>query len=117
MQPGTSNPMMNDPFYLFFGIFGLVIGASIVWFLLAEHPFETSEVRGGPVDDLEIPLLVKLMADEGRPVDEETVARLLEFHDSYFDGKIQDSVAAAEWARAQAERERLIQGMASRDVV
>jgi hypothetical protein len=109
--------MTSDPFYIFFGIFGAVIGAAVVWFLLAEHPFETGEVKGGPIDELEVPLLVKLLADDGKPVDEATVTRLLEFHSSYFDGKIRDSVAEAERARGEEERTRAIQELARRDVV
>jgi hypothetical protein len=120
--------MNADPFYIFFGIFGLVIGAGVVWFLLAEHPFERPEVRGGPIDELEVPLLAKLMAEDGRPLDEESIARLIHLHQAYFDGRISDMVSAAEDARMTAEMERLakeqeaehvgeIQDMARRDVV
>jgi len=74
------------PFYFFFGLLGLAIGAMGTWFLLANHPFESLEAPGGPVDDLEAPYLVEKMAAEGRPVDEGTVVRLLELHGAYVEG-------------------------------
>jgi hypothetical protein len=103
-------------FSLFLGIVGLVVGAMVVWFLLAEHPFEGPEVRGGPVDQLEAPMLVELMAQEGMPVDEAAVSRLLELHAAYFDGTIHETVADAEMARLEQERARTISEMARRDV-
>jgi hypothetical protein len=99
---------VDTPFFLFFGIMGLVAGGLIVWFLMVEHPFETAEVRGGPVDAVEASLLVKALAADGVTVDEETVVKLLELHTAYFDGRIYDSLAAAENARIAAERARLI---------
>jgi hypothetical protein len=99
---------VDTPFYLFFGIMGLVAGGLIVWFLMIEHPFENAEIRGGPVDQVEVPLLVKSMADDGVIVDEAIVARVIELHEAYFDGRIYDSLVAAENARIEAERARLI---------
>ena len=109
MTPNTT------PFYVFFGILGLVAGAAVVWFVLAAHPFE-HEVRGGPVDDLEAGLIAKMLADEGRTVDEVTVSRIIALHDAYFDGVINDSVAAAEAARLEAERRKDDGEMESKDV-
>jgi hypothetical protein len=98
---------VDFPFYLFFGIMGLVAGGLIVWLLMAERAFEIGEVRGGPVDEAEAPLLVCALAEDGHTVDEATVQKLLELHDAYFDGRIRDSLAAAENARLEAERVRL----------
>jgi hypothetical protein len=74
------------PFYFFFGLLGLAIGALGAWFLLSNHPFESLETPGGPVDAAETPYLVERMAAEGMPVDEAAVARLLELHGAYVDG-------------------------------
>jgi hypothetical protein len=95
------------PYYFFFGILGLVVGGLIVWFLMADHPFESLETPGGPVDAAEVSLLAGEMADDGRPIDEETVAKLLEFHGAYVDGKIREAQAAAEAARLEAARGRM----------
>ena len=97
---------LDMPFYFFFGIVGLVAGGLIVWFLLAEHPFESLETPGGPVDSAEASLLAKEMADDGRPINEDTITRLLQLHGAYVDGKINDSLAAAEAARLEAEPAR-----------
>jgi hypothetical protein len=105
---------VDFPFYLFFGIMGLVAGGLIVWLLMAERAFEAGEVRGGPVDEAEAPLLVRALAEDGHTVDEAAVQRLLELHDAYFDGRIHDSLAAAESARIQAERLRLAAAEAER---
>jgi hypothetical protein len=94
---------LDMPYYFFFGILGLVAGGLIVWFLLAEHPFESLETPGGPVDSTEASLLAKEMADDGRPIDEETITKLLVLHGAYVDGKIRDAQAAAETARLEAE--------------
>ena len=56
---------LDMPFYFFFGILGLVAGGLIVWFLMADHPFESLETPGGPVDEAEVSLLAKEMADDG----------------------------------------------------
>jgi hypothetical protein len=108
---------LDMPFYLFFGIVGLVVGGLVVWFLLAEHPFESVEIPGGPVDSVEASLLVKEMADDGRPIDEETITKLLELHGAYVDGVFRETQAAAESARLEAERTRRIEEMARKDVV
>ncbi len=98
---------VETPFYFFFGLLGLVAGALIVWFLMAERPFERPEVEGGPVDSLEAPLIVAAMKDDGIEVSEATVAQIVAFHQAYFQGRIYDSLAAAEEARISAERARL----------
>jgi hypothetical protein len=99
--------MNAGPFYVFFGILGLMVGAMVVWFVMAEHPFESAEVPGGPVDDAEASLLAGMMAKEGRPVDEAAVARLLQLHGEYVDGRIRDALAAQDQARLEAERREL----------
>ncbi len=106
---------LDMPFYFFFGIVGLVAGGLVVWFLLAEHPFESLETPGGPVDAAEASLLAKQMADSGHPIDEDTITRLLQLHGAYVDGKINESLAAAEAARLEAERARLAQETAPKD--
>jgi hypothetical protein len=98
---------VDTPFYLFFGVLGLVAGGLIVWFLMIDHPFENAEVRGGPIDSVEVPLLVDTLARDGIRVDEATVGKLLQLHQAYFDGRIYDSLTAAENARTAAERARL----------
>ncbi len=95
------------PFYFFFGILGLVAGALIVWFLMSERLLQAPEVEGGPVDDLEAPLIVASLKDDGIETDEATVARIVSLHQAYFRGQINDSLAAAEEARISAERARL----------
>jgi hypothetical protein len=100
---------MDMPFYLFFGIVGLVVGGLVVWFLLSEHPFESMETPGGPVDAVEASLLAKQMADDGRSIDEETIAKLLELHGAYVDGVIRETQAAAEAARLESERTQPIE--------
>jgi hypothetical protein len=74
------------PFYFFFGLLGLAIGAFGVWFVLANHPFESLETPGGPVDAAEASYLAERMAADGMPVDEAVVVRLLELHGAYVDG-------------------------------
>jgi hypothetical protein len=89
------------PFYFFFSILGLLIGGLLTWFFLADHPFESLEVPGGPVDEAEGPLLAKEMAADGYPIDEDIVVRLLHLHGNYVDGRIREAQAAAEAARFQ----------------
>jgi hypothetical protein len=97
------------PFYFFFGILGLVIGGLLTWFFLADHPFESLEAPGGPVDLVEASLLVKELAADGITVEEPTVVRILNMHGSYVDGKIREAQAAAEADRAEALRQAKIQ--------
>jgi hypothetical protein len=97
------------PFYFFFGLLGLVIGGLLTWFFLADHPFESLETPGGPVDAVEASLLVKELAADGVAVDEPTVIRILNMHGSYVDGKIREAQAAAESERAEARRQRKAQ--------
>lgn len=86
------------PFYFFFGLLGLVVGGLLTWFFLAEHPFETLETPGGPVDSVEASFLAGQMESEGTPVDEATVTRLLELHGTYVEGYNRDE-AVREMAR------------------
>ncbi len=97
--------MNAGPFYVFFGILGLMIGALVVWFVLAEHPFESAEVPGGPVDDAESALLARMMADEGSPMDERTVERLLHLHGEYVEGRIRQVMEEQDAARLEAEKQ------------
>jgi hypothetical protein len=108
---------LDMPFYLFFGIVGLVVGGMVVWFLLAEHPFESMETPGGPVDAVEASLLAKEMADDGQPIDEDTITKLLELHGAYVDGVFRETQNAAETARLESDRTRRSEEMAHQDVV
>jgi hypothetical protein len=92
------------PFYFFFAILGLLIGALLTWFLLADHPFESIETPGGPVDPVEASLLSKELAEDGIALDEATIAHVLNLHGAYVDGKIREAQATAEASRAEAER-------------
>jgi hypothetical protein len=101
------------PFYFFFGLLGLAIGALGAWFLLANHPFESLETPGGPVDAAEASYLAERMAAEGMPVDEAVVVRLLELHGAYVDGMAEpeyaplpepEPVEAPEPAASKADR-------------
>ncbi len=83
------------PFYFFFGVLGLVIGGLVSWFFMADHPFETPETPGGPVDALEAAFLSGQLEAEGTPVDEETITRLLELHGAYVTGYTRDQEVAA----------------------
>jgi len=86
------------PFYFFFGLLGLVAGGLITWFFLAEHPFESLETPGGPVDSVEASLLAEEMEADGLPMDEATVVKLLELHGAYVEGKIRAAQEAEEAA-------------------
>jgi hypothetical protein len=97
------------PFYFFFGLLGLVIGGLIAWFFLADHPFESLETPGGPVDLLEAGLLAREMAADGIEIDEATITRLLNLHGAYVDGQIREAQAAAEAERIEAERQQIRQ--------
>lgn len=105
------------PFYFFFAILGLLIGAVLTWFLLADHPFESIETPGGPVDPVESSLLSKELAAGGIALDEATISRVLDLHGAYVDGRIREAQATAEAARTEAERARSIQDLARKDVV
>src|ERR1035437_2469061 len=103
------------PFYFFFGLLGLVIGGLVTWFFLANHPFESLETPGGPVDAVEASLLVTEWAADGIAVDEPTVVRILNMHGSYVDGKIREAQAVAEAERAETQRQRKDQEEAAAD--
>jgi hypothetical protein len=95
------------PFYFFFGLLGLVAGGLLTWFFLAEHPFESLETPGGPVDSVEASLLAEEMEADGLPMDEATVVKLLELHGAYVEGKGRAVQEAAEVAQEAAEVARL----------
>ena len=103
------------PFYFFFGLLGLVIGGLLVWFFLADHPFESFETPGGPVDTVEAPLLAKELKADGVSIDEATIIRLLNLHGAYVDGKIREAQAAAEAARLEAARTQASQEMTGKN--
>jgi hypothetical protein len=84
------------PFYFFCLVIGIIVGAILTWFLLADHPFESREAPGGPVDEVEAGLLASQLATAGTRVDEETVARVLELHGAYVVGRIHDEEARGE---------------------
>jgi hypothetical protein len=95
---------MDMPFYFFFGLLGLAVGALVVWLLLADHPFEAAELPTGPVDAVEATMLVAAMAKRGRTVDEETVVDLIEVHNAYVEGRIEEELALAAADRIEAAR-------------
>jgi hypothetical protein len=103
------------PFYFFFGLLGLVIGGLLTWFFLADHPFESIETPGGPVDSVEASLLAHEMEADGVAIDEATVVKLLNLHGAYVDGRIREAQAAAETARLEAERAQLPEPAATKD--
>jgi hypothetical protein len=103
------------PFYFFFGLLGLVIGGLVTWFFLADHPFESLETPGGPVDAVEASVLAKEMAADGKVIDEATIVRLLDLHGAYVDGKIREAQAAAEAARLEAERAQITRESTEKD--
>ena len=98
------------PFYFFFGVLGLVVGGLVVWFLLAEHPFEVPEELAGPVDSVETALIAHEMASRGRPVDEAAVNEVLEIHAAYLEGRFESEHERAERERQRAERAALRAG-------
>jgi len=85
---------MDMPFYFFFGLLGLAIGALVVWLLLADHPFEGPEQQVGPVDEVEATMIAGALAKRGRPVDEETVVGVIALHNAYLEGTISQELAA-----------------------
>jgi hypothetical protein len=90
------------PYYFFFALLGLLIGALLTWFFLADHPFESLETPGGPVDEVEAGLLQQEMVADGYAIEEATIVRLLHLHGNYVDGKIREAQAAADAARIEA---------------
>jgi hypothetical protein len=92
------------PYYFFFGLLGLVIGGLVAWYFVADHPFESTETPGGPVDSVEATLLAKEMAADGIEIDEATIVKLLELHGSYVEGKIREEQAAADAKRLEAAK-------------
>jgi hypothetical protein len=88
------------PYYFFFAVLGLVIGGLLTWLFLAEHPFESLETPGGPVDPAEASLLARQMEEAGTPIDEDTVTKLLLLHGAYVDGTIHKTGADPEHARS-----------------
>ena len=109
----TEGPEM--PFYFFFGLLGLVIGGLLTWFFLADHPFESLETPGGPVDLLEAGLLAKELAADGIEIDETTIVRLLNLHGAYVDGRIREAQVAAEAERIDADLRQARQEKAGGD--
>jgi len=103
------------PFYFFFGLLGLVIGGLLTWFFLADHPFESLETPGGPVDLLEAGLLAKELAADGIEIDETTIVRLLNLHGAYVDGRIREAQVAAEAERIDADLRQARQEKAGGD--
>lgn len=85
---------MDMPFYFFFGLLGLAIGALVVWLLLADHPFEGPEQQVGPVDEVEATMIAGALAKRGRPVDEETVVGVIALHNAYLEGTVSQELAA-----------------------
>ena len=92
----------EQPFYLFFGLIGLVLGGVLVWFLMADHPFENRGSPPGPVDDLEAGLLAGEMTRRGQPIDEETVAQVLALHSAYLEGRYADELERTRETRLDA---------------
>ncbi len=93
---------MDMPFYFFFGLLGLAVGALVVWLLLADHPFEGPEPPIGPVDEVEATMLVRAMAGRGSAMDEKTVVDLIELHTAYLEGRISDDLVVTARPRGGA---------------
>lgn len=74
------------PFYFYTIILGIVIGAVFTWFLVADHPFESRETPGGPVDEVEAGVLATQMKSSGFDVNEVAVTKLLQLHGEYVVG-------------------------------
>jgi len=84
------------PWYFFCLIIGLLIGALLTWFLLADHPFESREAPGGPVDQLESGVLASQLKEAGIQVEEATITRVLELHGAYVVGRLEDEPAGVD---------------------
>jgi len=72
-------------------------------------PSNRSRPRADRSDEAEVSLLAKEMADDGRPIDEDTITKLLGLHGDYVDGRIREAQAKAEASRIEAERAKLAQ--------
>src|SRR5512140_3969405 len=75
------------PFYFWTVILGMAIGATLTWFLVADHPFETREAPAGPVDDLEAGVIADSLKAEGTELPEDTIVRVLKLHGVYIVGR------------------------------
>jgi hypothetical protein len=84
------------PFYFYAIILGIVIGAVFTWFIVADHPFESREAPGGPVDPLEAGVLAAQMQSAGIDVDEKAVVLLLQLHGAYVVGDQIEAPASVE---------------------
>jgi hypothetical protein len=84
------------PFYFYTIVLGIAIGAVFTWFLVADHPFESLEAPGGPVDGLESGVLASQMRSAGFEVDEAAVTRLLQLHGAYVVGERLDEAGRGE---------------------
>ena len=91
------------PFLFFCLILGMVVGGLLTWFMIADHPFESREAPGGPVDPLEAGVVAGQMADAGQPVDEASVKKVLELHGAYVVGRFREEQRKAEVERAAGE--------------
>lgn len=85
---------MNAEFNWWLLIVGLVVGAGLVWFVVAD-----TRRRERDIDDDERPRealwLSSVLGEEGHDVSPATAARLLELHRSYLDAPPPDPVEAA----------------------
>ena len=91
------------PFYFWTVILGMIIGAAVTWFLVADHPFESREAPGGPVDDLEVGVLAAQLKAEGTELSESVITRVLELHGAYVVGE--PTASALETSAAETETE------------
>jgi hypothetical protein len=81
---------VNAEFNWWLLVVGLVVGAGLVWFVLADARRRESEI-----DDLELPReaawLSSALADEGWDVAPEATERLLRLHRTYLDAPPPDA--------------------------
>lgn len=104
------------PFYFWTVILGMAIGATLTWFLVADHPFETREAPAGPVDDLEAGTIVEELKTEGTELAEETVVRVLELHGRYIVGR-RSARRQAESTSDEAEQAASVEGVEDGEAV